>query len=60
MTRTEVIRRIEAGTDVYTVGKDGSRAEVMVMEPDREHPILYLKTVTDFITADNLISLPRF
>jgi hypothetical protein len=60
MTRTEVIHRIDAGTDVYTVGKDGSRAEVIVMEPDREHPVLYLQTVADNTTADNLVSLPRF
>ena len=60
MTRTEVIHRIDAGTDVFTVGKDGSRAEVIVMEPDREHPILYLQTVADNTTADNLVSLPRF
>jgi hypothetical protein len=60
MTRTDVIHRIDAGTDVYTVGKDGSRAEVMVMEPDREHPNLYLKTVPDNTAADNLVTLPRF
>jgi hypothetical protein len=59
-TRTDIIHRIDAGTDVYTVGKDGSRAEVMVMEPDREHPNLYLKTVPDNTAADNLVSLPRF
>lgn len=60
MTRLDVIRRIEAGTNVYTIGADGSRAEVLVMEPDAEHPIQYLKTATDYILADNLMSLPRF
>ena len=33
-SRGEVVRHIEAGTYVYTVGADGSRAEVMVMDPD--------------------------
>jgi photosystem II stability/assembly factor-like uncharacterized protein len=59
-TRAEVIRRIEAGTYVYTVGANGSRAEVMVMDPDSVHPIQYLKTNPDATTADNLESLPRF
>ena len=59
-TRAEVIRRIQAGTYVYTVGSDGSRAEVVVMEPDSEHPIEYLKTTPDATTADNLGSLPQF
>jgi photosystem II stability/assembly factor-like uncharacterized protein len=59
-TRADVIRRIEAGTYVYTVGADGSRAEVMVMDPDNVHPIQYLKTNPDATTADNLESLPRF
>jgi photosystem II stability/assembly factor-like uncharacterized protein len=60
MTRPDVIRRIEAGTEVYTIGADGSRAEVEVMQPDRTHPIQYLQTVPDNTTADNLESLPRF
>ena len=60
MTRMDVIHRIEAGTNVYTVGKDGSRAEVAVMEPDQQHPMQYLQTVADNTTADNLMSLPRF
>lgn len=60
MTRIEVIRRIEAGTNVYTIGADGSRAEVVVMEPDDRHPIQFLQTVSDNTTADNLMSLPRF
>lgn len=60
MTRPEVIRRIEAGTEVYTIGRDGSRAEVEVMQPDQTHPIQYLQTVPDNTTADNLESLPRF
>jgi hypothetical protein len=59
-TRIDVIRRIEAGTDVYTVGANASRAEVVVMQPDRQHPIQYLQTVADNTTADNLMSLPRF
>jgi hypothetical protein len=60
MTRPDVIRRIEAGTEVYTIGADGSRAEVEVMQPDGTHPIQYLQTVPDNTTADNLESLPRF
>ena len=59
-TRAEVIRRIQAGTYVYTVGADGSRADVLVMEPDATHPIEYLKTNPDATTADNLESLPHF
>ena len=61
MSRFDVIRRIEAGTYVYTVGADGSRAPVRVMEPDRgSHPQQYLMTAPDATTADNLMSLPRF
>jgi photosystem II stability/assembly factor-like uncharacterized protein len=60
VTRADLIRRIEAGTDVYTIGSDGSRATVRVMEPDRVHPIQYLQTVADNTTADNLMDLPRF
>ena len=60
MSRSEVIRRIEAGTNVHTIGADGSRAEVVVMQPDREHPIDYLMTTPDATTADNLLSLPEF
>ena len=59
-SRSEVIRRIEAGTYVYTVGADGSRAEVLVMDPDNEHPIQYLKTTPDVTMANNLDSLPKF
>jgi BNR/Asp-box repeat. len=60
MTRAEVIRRIEAGTNVYTIGADGSRAEVMVMRPDNQHPLDYLMTPPDATRADNLLSLPEF
>jgi photosystem II stability/assembly factor-like uncharacterized protein len=60
MTRADVIRRIEAGTNVYTIGSDGRRADVVVMEPDATHPIQYLQTVADYTTPDNLESLPRF
>ncbi|HJQ44203.1 MAG TPA: DUF3892 domain-containing protein [Jatrophihabitantaceae bacterium] len=60
MTRADVIRRIEAGTEVYTIGSDGRRADVVVMEPDATHPIQYLQTITDYTTPDNLGSLPRF
>jgi hypothetical protein len=54
------IHRIEAATNVYTVGKDGSRAEIAVMERDQQHPMQYLQTVADNTTADNLMRLPRF
>ncbi len=61
MSRLEVIRRIEAGTYVYTRGSDGSRAVVRVMAPDGgSHPQQYLMTAPDATTADNLMSLPRF
>jgi photosystem II stability/assembly factor-like uncharacterized protein len=60
MTRAEVIRRIEAGTNVYTHGADGSRAEVVVMPPGPEHPIDYLMTPADATRANNLLSMPEF
>lgn len=60
MTRLEVIRRIEAGTYVYTTSADGGRTQVRVMEPDSVHPQQYLMTVPDETRADNLMSLPRF
>jgi photosystem II stability/assembly factor-like uncharacterized protein len=60
MSRTEVIHRIQAGTYVYVQGTDGSRAEVLVMQPDDAHPQEYLKTRADGTLLDNLLSLPRF
>jgi hypothetical protein len=60
MSRNQVIRRIEAGTNFYTVGSDGSRAEVVVMRPDAQHPLDYIKTTPDETVADNLLSLPEF
>jgi photosystem II stability/assembly factor-like uncharacterized protein len=60
MSRWEVIRRIEAGTVFYTIGSDGSRAEVLSMQPDAQHPQDYVKTAPDATLADNLLSLPRF
>jgi photosystem II stability/assembly factor-like uncharacterized protein len=60
MTRQEVIRRIQAGTEVYTVGPDGTRARVRELRPDRQHPQEYLSTSPDATTANNLLSLPRF
>ncbi|MDC8005869.1 DUF3892 domain-containing protein [Aureisphaera galaxeae] len=60
MTRNEVINRIEAGSNFYTIGSDGSRAEVIVMRPDAQHPLDYIKTTPDHTLADNLLSLPEF
>ena len=60
MSRWDVIRRIEAGTNFYTIGADGSRAEGLYMQPDDQHPQDYLKTAPDATQADNLLSLPRF
>ena len=60
MTRQEVIRRIQAGTEVYTVGPDGTRARVRTLEPDQQHPLEYLSTAADATTTNNLLSLPRF
>jgi photosystem II stability/assembly factor-like uncharacterized protein len=60
MTRQEVIRRIQAGTEVYTVGPDGTRARVRDLQPDRQHPQEYLSTSPDATTGNNLLSLPRF
>jgi photosystem II stability/assembly factor-like uncharacterized protein len=60
MTRQEVIRRIQAGTEVYTVGPDGRRARVRELQPDRQHPQEYLSTSPDASLSNNLLSLPRF
>ena len=60
MTRQEVIRRIQAGTEVYTLGPDGTRARVRTLMPDATHPQEYLSTAADATTANNLLSLPRF
>jgi hypothetical protein len=38
MTRLEVIRRIQAGTEVYTIGPDGTRARVRALQPDAQSP----------------------
>ncbi len=60
MTRQEVIRRIQAGTEVYTVGPGGTRARVRTLMPDSAHPQEYLATAPDDTTGNNLLSLPRF
>lgn len=60
MTRQEVIRRIQAGTEVYTMGPDGRRTRVRNLMPDARHPQEYLSTSPDGTTANNLLSLPRF
>ena len=60
MTRLEVIRRIQAGTEVYTIGPDGTRARVRALQPDAHHPREYLSTAPDVTQTNNLLSLPRF
>jgi hypothetical protein len=60
MTRQEVIRRIQAGTEVYTMGPDGARARVRTRMPDAAHPQEYLSTAPDATTGNNLLALPRF
>lgn len=60
MSRQEVIRRLEAGSSFYTVGADGSQADVLVMPRDAQHKTAYLTTLADNTTADNLLSLPEF
>jgi hypothetical protein len=60
MTRLEVIRRIQAGTEVYTIGPDGTRARVRALQPDAHHPREYLSTAPDVTKTNNLLSLPRF
>lgn len=55
-----MIRRIQAGTEVYTLGRGGSRTRVRALEPDSRHPLEYLSTAPDATTANNLLSLPRF
>ncbi len=60
MTRLEVIRRIQAGTEVFTVAPDGTRARVRALQPDAHHPREYLCTAPDVTAANNLLTLPRF
>lgn len=61
MTRQEVIRRIQAGTEVYVRAADGTTAEVQAMQPDHTvHPMEYLKTIPDSTPGDNLLSLPLY
>jgi hypothetical protein len=60
MTRLEVIRRIQAGTEVFTVGPDGTRTRVRALQPDAQHPREYLSTSPDATTGNNLLMLPRF
>ncbi|CAD5371045.1 hypothetical protein RA210_U140041 [Rubrivivax sp. A210] len=60
MTRLEVIRRIQAGTEVYTLAPDGTRTRVRTLMPDAAHPQEYLSTAPDGTTSNNLLSLPRF
>jgi photosystem II stability/assembly factor-like uncharacterized protein len=60
MTRLEVIRRIQAGTEVFTVAPDGTRARVRALQPDAQHPREYLSSSPDATTGNNLLTLPRF
>ena len=59
MPRAEVFNRIEAGTEVY-VEADGRRVRVMAIPADSAHPMNFLQTETDYVSSDNLLSLPRF
>ena len=61
MSRQEVVWRVLAGTEVYTVGSDRRRARVRAMPPDgANHPIWYLSTTPDDSLPNNLLSLPGF
>jgi hypothetical protein len=61
MSRQELVRRILAGTEAYTIGADGRRTRVRAMPPDgATHPIWYLSTTPDDSLPNNLLSLPSF
>jgi len=60
ISRWEGIRRVEAGTSLYTLGPDGTRAEVEALHPDPVHPQDYLKTAPDGLEGNNLLALPEF
>jgi hypothetical protein len=57
LTREEVIRRIEAGTDTFFVidPYNGKRSDVGVVRPSGHAP--YLRTYADGDWNDNLLSL---
>lgn len=59
-TRQEVIRRIQAGTEVFVRSPSGRMAEVRVFQPDQQHPIEFLATVADDTEENNLLSLPEY
>ncbi|MCV2395662.1 DUF3892 domain-containing protein [Actinotalea sp. M2MS4P-6] len=59
-TRQEVIRRIQAGTEVFVRASNGRMAEVRVHQPDPVHPQEYVATVADDTEVNNLLSLPEY
>jgi hypothetical protein len=60
LTRSEVARRIESGTQSFYTYVAGRQASVVVVECPRCTSNDYIRTTADSTTADNLLSLPSF
>jgi Protein of unknown function (DUF3892) len=60
LTRAEVARRIENGTQSFYTYVAGSQASVIVVKCPNCSAADYIKTTADATTADNLLSLPSF
>ncbi len=57
-TQEEVIQQIESG-DYFYVNKGGKEVKVIVINPTSLLGSKYLKTVSDGISPNNLLSLPE-
>jgi hypothetical protein len=60
LTRSEVVRRIENGSQSFYTYANGSQASVIVVKCPNCSASDYIKTTADATTADNLLSLPPF
>ncbi len=60
LKRSEVVERIQKGTQSFYTYVNGSQASVIVVKCPTCSTNDYIKTTADSTTADNLLSLPPF
>jgi hypothetical protein len=60
LKRSEVVERIQKGTQSFYTYVNGSQASVIVVKCPTCSNNDYIKTTADSTTADNLLSLPSF
>jgi Protein of unknown function (DUF3892) len=60
LTRSEVVARINAGTEEFYTNVDGKQADVIVVGCPLCTSKQYIKTTADGTIANNLLNLPSF